>query len=410
MTRLVTTPVRTSHSSTLPAILGIGTANPPAAPQTLALELALELGHFNDSQKAWMKRLYLRSGIETRCSVLAQAPSPQTPALRYAEEPGRTATEPALGITSAPASIDPDQILKLTREFYPPATGPDDKGPTTAVRMARYAVEAPKLAIASAQSAIEQAELAPDEITHLITASCTGFFAPGLDSALIEQLGLPRTVQRIHVGFMGCHAAFNALAAARNAAGSHPGARVLVTSVELCTLHHAYGTDPGKLVANSLFADGSASVVVGQGGEESTGLQLSDFSSCLLTQSSDAMTWNIGDHGFEMTLSPGVPEIIRSQLAPWCVDWLAKNDLELTDIKGWAVHPGGPKILSAVAEALSLAPDALRFSRDILARFGNMSSATVLFILRQMAAEIDGPIVAIGLGPGLMAEGMLVNR
>jgi predicted naringenin-chalcone synthase len=108
-----------------------------------------------------------------------------------------------------------------------------------------------------------------------------------------------------------------------------------------------------------------------------------------------------------MTLSAGVPEIIRSQLAPWCKSWLAQHDLQVSDIRGWAIHPGGPKILTAVAEALSLVPNDLRFSRDVLARFGNMSSATVLFILQKMAAEIAGPIVAIGLGPGLVAEGML---
>jgi predicted naringenin-chalcone synthase len=181
--------------------------------------------------------------------------------------------------------------------------------------------------------------------------------------------------------------------------------------VELCSLHLAYGADPGKLVANSLFADGSASVIVGQGAEGGYGAwQLRDFSSCLLPDSRDAMTWSIGDHGFEMTLSAGVPEIIRRQLSPWCQSWLLRQGLEISDIRGWAIHPGGPKILTAVAAALQLDPNELRFSRDILARYGNMSSATVLFILHQMAAELSGPVVGIGLGPGLMAEGMLLNQ
>jgi predicted naringenin-chalcone synthase len=361
-----------------PAILGIGTANPPAVPQELALEAAMELGCFDDEQRSWIKRLFLRSGIETRCSVLATG--------------------------------DGDQLLQ-SRRFYPPAKTPEDRGPTTAQRMARYAAEAPALAEKSARNALEDAQIEPERITHLITASCTGFFSPGLDAALIEKLNLPRSVRRVHLGFMGCHAAFNALAAARDAAATNPDARVLVTCVELCTLHFAYGADPGKLVANALFADGAASAVVGRAAGEGDGSwQLNDFSSCLLAECADAMTWNIGDHGFEMTLSAGVPEIIRRQLLPWCKTWLASHDLDVTDIGGWAIHPGGPKILAATAEALSLEPEDLRFSRHVLAHHGNMSSTTVLFILRQMADKVSGPCVAIGLGPGLMAEGMLLSR
>jgi predicted naringenin-chalcone synthase len=344
----------------------------------LALELALQLGCFNPEHRSWIKRLFLRSGIETRCSVLATAEGDQ---------------------------------LRKPREFYPPAKDPSDRGPTTAQRMARYAAEAPALAERAARNALENAALDPERITHLVTASCTGFFAPGLDSALIERLDLPPTVRRIHVGFMGCHAAFNALAAARDTAAADPDARILVCCVELCSLHFAYGIDPGRLVANALFADGAAAAVVGRAATDGDAAwQLNDFSSCLLADSADAMTWNIGDHGFEMTLSPGVPEVIRRQLAPWCKSWLAAHDLEISDIAGWAIHPGGPKILTAIEDALNLAPEDLRFSRGILARHGNMSSTTVLFILRQMVQSISGPCVAIGLGPGLMAEGMLLSR
>ncbi len=358
--------------------MGIGTANPPAVPQELALEVAMELGCFDNEQRSWIKRLFLRSGIETRCSVLATG--------------------------------NGDQIQQ-SRRFYPPAKTPEDRGPTTAQRMARYAAEAPILAEKSARNALEAAQIEPERITHLITVSCTGFFSPGLDAELIERLNLPRTVRRIHVGFMGCHAAFNALAAARDAAAANPDARVLVCCVELCTLHFAYGADPGKLVANALFADGAASAIVGRASGDGDGSwQLNDFSSCLLAECTDAMTWNIGDHGFEMTLSAGVPEIIRRQLLPWCKNWLASHDLDLTDIGGWAIHPGGPKILAATAEALSLEPEDLRFSRHVLAHHGNMSSTTVLFILQQMADKVPGPCVAIGLGPGLMAEGILLSR
>ena len=122
------------------------------------------------------------------------------------------------------------------------------------------------------------------------------------------------------------------------------------------------------------------------------------------------MTWHIGDHGFEMTLSPGIPTLIRQHLKPWCENWLAQHNLKLEEIPTWAIHPGGPKILDAVAEAVSLTPHDLRFSKEILTHHGNMSSATILFILNQIDARIEGPCVAIGLGPGLMAEGMLLQR
>jgi predicted naringenin-chalcone synthase len=378
MTSLAISATHEIRPGVSPAILGIGTANPRAVRQELALEIALELGCFDSEQRSWIKRLFLRSGIETRCSVLVNGD----------EDP-----------------------LAAPRRFYPAAKSPEDRGPTTAQRMARYAMEAPDLAEKSARKAMEDAQIEPGQITHLVTASCTGFFAPGLDAALIERLGLPRGVRRIHVGFMGCHAAFNALTAARDAAAADPEAKVLVCCVELCSLHFAYGNDPGKLVANALFADGAAAAIVGHATDGADGSwQLNDFSSCLLAECSDAMTWNIGDHGFEMTLSAGVPEIIRRQLMPWCKGWLERHDLELTDIAGWAIHPGGPKILSAVAEALKFGPEDLRFSRHVLAHYGNMSSTTVLFILQKMAAEISGPCVAIGLGPGLMAEGILLNR
>jgi prepilin-type processing-associated H-X9-DG protein len=203
---------------------------------------------------------------------------------------------------------------------------------------------------------------------------------------------------------------FNALAAARDAIAAHPAARVLVCSVELCSLHFAYGADPGKQIANALFADGAAAVVLGRSRNAANNeWNLQGISSQLLPDSADAMTWTIGDHGFEMTLSPGVPELIRRHLGLWCKSWLARHDLQIRDVRGWAIHPGGPKVLSAAAEALGLDEDALRYSHRVLSDHGNMSSATVLFILREMAGKIDGPTVAIGLGPGLMAEGMLLN-
>jgi predicted naringenin-chalcone synthase len=259
---------------------------------------------------------------------------------------------------------------------------------------------------------LDDAHLKPSSITHLLTVSCTGFFAPGLDCALIERLALSPSVHRLHIGFMGCHGAFNALAAARDAVRADRNAKVLVCSVELCSLHLAYDFDPGQLVANGLFGDGAAAVVVGRPRRrDSSAWILRDCASQLLLDSRDAMTWKIGDHGFQMTLSPGVPNIIRRQLRDWVEPWLSRHNLTLPDISDWAIHPGGPKILSAAAEALGLPESATRYSRAILREHGNLSSASVLFILQKMGAdENPGPCVAIGLGPGLMAEGMMLQR
>jgi predicted naringenin-chalcone synthase len=377
MTRMLSSVPRKTHKKSPARILGIGLATPPGAPQSVAMEFAQTLNGLPMDQQAWLKRVFRQSGIEARGSVLVR---------------------------------EGDANYEQARKFYPPAKGPDDRGPGTAARMAAYAHHAPELAQSAARAALERSGTDSAAITHLITASCTGFFAPGLDAALIEQLGLSRNVRRLHVGFMGCHAGFNALAAARDAASTR-SARVLVCCVELCSLQWAYGADPGKLIANALFADGAAAAVVGRTPADGDGQwRIEDFSSFLIPDSRDAMTWNLGDNGFEMTLSPGVPEIIRTHMRCWCETWLATRGLKLADIAGWAIHPGGPKILTAAGEALGLRNEDLRFSQAVLSRHGNMSSATLFFILREMAAEIEGPVVAIGLGPGLVAEGMLVRR
>jgi predicted naringenin-chalcone synthase len=378
MTQLAALAIPRTRRSAATAILGIGTAAPPSATQQQTLQLARQIACLAADQHAWMQRVYLRAGIEKRGVAVA---------------------------------ADDRSALQSLLEFYPAPASADDRGPTTAARMARYAQAAPPLAHAAATRALADAKSPAKSITHLFTVSCTGFFAPGLDSALINSLGLSRSVRRLHVGFMGCHATFNALAAARAAVRADPAARALVCSVELCSLHFAYGADPGKQIANALFADGAAAVVLGRARAGNAGVwTLRDTSSFLLPESADAMTWTIGDHGFEMTLSPGVPGHIRRHLRSWCQGWLARHDLAISDIRGWAIHPGGPRILDAAAESLGLDQEAMRFSRRVLADHGNMSSATVTFILQEMAGKVSGPCVAVGLGPGLMAEGMLLTH
>jgi predicted naringenin-chalcone synthase len=231
-----------------------------------------------------------------------------------------------------------------------------------------------------------------------------------VDLTLVNGLDLPPTVQRTHVGFMGCHGAVNGLRVGSAFTGAEPTARVLLCAVELCSLHYFYGWEPSKVIANALFADGAAAVVGAPPAASPAGAwTVTATASRLLPDSAGAMTWTIGDHGFEMTLSKHVPRLIAVHVRPWLQQWLAAFDLALSDVGSWALHPGGPRILEAVEEGLGL-PGAAAVSRAVFADCGNMSSPTLLFILdRLRTAEAARPCVALAFGPGLMAEAALLR-
>jgi predicted naringenin-chalcone synthase len=278
--------------------------------------------------------------------------------------------------------------------------------------MERYAAEAGPLAVSAARSALDDAAIAPARVTHLITVSCTGFYAPGFDAALIRELDLSREVARTHVGFMGCHGVFNGLKVARGFVGADPSAVPLVCAVELCSLHHQYGWDSDKIVANALFADGAGAVVGVSGGTPAgaNAYRLLASGSTLIDDSEDTMSWRLGNHGFLMTLSPTVPDLIGQHLRGWLEDWLARQRINLNAVASWAVHPGGPRILSAVGETLGLDPSQLHDSQRVLAELGNMSSPTILFILdRLRRAGASRPCVALAFGPGLAVEAALLG-
>jgi predicted naringenin-chalcone synthase len=295
------------------------------------------------------------------------------------------------------------------------------RGPSTGVRMQEYEKNAPPLAVAASQNALAAAGVVPRDITHLVSVSCTGFMAPGIDMALVEGLGLKPTVERTHIGFMGCHGAFNGLKVARGCLATEPGARVLVCAVELCTLHFFTGWDAEKIVANALFADGAAAVVcqndadgshvdvaVGSRSDPATDWRLAAVGTIRIPDSAAAMTWRIGDFGFDMGLSRKIPELIGQHLRGYVETWLDRQGLRLSDVGSWAVHPGGPKVLDAVELALSLPSQGLEHSRAILSEHGNMSSPTVLFILDRMLREnAPRPCVALGFGPGMAVEAAL---
>ncbi len=282
--------------------------------------------------------------------------------------------------------------------------------PGTGARNAVYAREARKLFVKLAEGLVGgEGSFAADEVTHVITLSCTGFYAPGPDYDVVRALGLPGSTVRVHVGFMGCYAAFQGLRLAQAFCRSDPEAVVLVLSVELCTLHLQFTADTDDLVAGAIFADGGAGVVVSARAPRGPGpvLELEALRGTLAPEGEGDMAWTIGDRGFRMRLSSYVPELVGRGVGPLVERVLAPERLAPDEVRWWAVHPGGRAILDRVEEAMGLSGAALAASREVLRRYGNMSSATVLFvldaILRGEAAPGDR-VLAMAFGPGLTLE------
>ena len=362
-------------------ICGMGTALPSTAvSQSEAALIANRLSCRDDEQAAVLPNLYRQTGVVTRHLVFDG---------RFIQD-----------------------VMQGTAEtgcVFLPTGKADDRGPTTKQRMERYAKEAGPLALAAAAQALAQSGLGAGDITQLVTVSCTGFSAPGLDIGLMTGLGLSPNVERVNVGFMGCHGAINGLRVALAFTRFQPAACVLVCAVELCSLHYHYGWDPKKMVSNALFADGAAAVVgTAAAGGRNGQWRLAATGSCLFPDTEYAMTWTIGDHGFEMTLLTRVPALIAANIRPWLEGWLGKQGLAVPDVRSWAVHPGGPRILAAVQEGLGLGGECLATSREVLASCGNMSSPTLLFIIDRLRhRQAPLPCVALGFGPGLVAEAAL---
>ncbi len=367
----------------MPSYLGaIGTATPPhrLAQPTIAgfMAEALELDAGGTRK---LRALYRVSGIEHRHSVLAD----------YGRDNG-------------------------TYEFFPNTPGLEPF-PSVGLRMAAYRREALPLALAAVRDSLRQAPgIEAASLTHLITVSCTGMYAPGLDIELVTALALPPSVRRTCVNFMGCYAAVNALRLANDICRADPAARVLVVSVELCTLHFQKSHDPDHLVSNALFSDGAAAcLVLGQPLPGPTPwLALQAFHCGLAPEGVRDMAWHIGDFGFEMTLSGYVPALIERGIGQLTADLLKDLPVRREEIRHFALHPGGRKILEAIEKALGLSRDDNRYAYQVLRDYGNMSSATVLFVLRELLAaatpaDNGAPVLSCAFGPGLTMEAMLLK-
>jgi len=296
------------------------------------------------------------------------------------------------------ASTDPQKLD--ADDYYLP-----NQFPSTRTRMETYKQHAFPLA----RRAIDALGIDDERarITHVIITSCTGFYAPGIEHDIIRHYGLNPAVERTIVGFMGCQAAINSLKLAYHAVRSNPDARVLMVNLELCTLHLQELDDIDQIMSFLIFADGCAASLITA---EATGLEIQGFHAGIMPKSSEYITWHIGDTGFDMILARQVPATITQGIADYMQSFpgIAAD----APIRHWAVHPGGRAILDGVRNGLGLNDEDLAVSLEVLRQYGNMSSATVMFVLEAMLCQGigEGPGVAMAFGPGLSAEGMLFAR
>jgi predicted naringenin-chalcone synthase len=331
-----------------------------------------------------LRSIYRNSGIETRHSVVHD--------------------------------LDPDVGTRLFVE----EDGTRRPTPGTGERNDVYAREARVLFETVARRLLEGDHgFEASDVTHIVTVSCTGFFAPGPDYHIVRALGLPGTTQRYHVGFMGCYAAFQGLRMAEAFCRADPDAVVLVVAAELCSLHLQFSDDTDDLIAGAVFADGAAGALVSARKPSGTGaaLEITAFHGDLVPEGEGDMAWTIGDRGFRMKLSTYVPELIQANLAPVLDALLGRTGVALDEVDWWAVHPGGRAIVDRVQETLGLSDDKVAASRGVLRDFGNMSSPTVLFVLDSVLngrgdvsqAAPGDRVFAMAFGPGLTIEAGLLR-
>lgn len=286
--------------------------------------------------------------------------------------------------------------------------------PLISNRMAVYEKEAPLLASSAALSSMQKRNIDKAEITHLVTVSCTGMYAPGIDIDLIRILGLKTSVHRTMVNFMGCYGAFNGLKVAESIVKAEEKAKVLVICVELCTLHFQNTSNEDQVLSSALFADGAAAVIVESLPYNEKSLRINHFYTDLLLEGKQDMSWRIGDHGFEMELSSYVPNLIGNGIEKLLLQLLNQAKLLPSDIHHYAIHPGGKRILQQIEKALNLEPAHNYSAYEVLRQYGNMSSATVLFVLSHLLDHTDennlkGNILSMAFGPGLTVEAALLE-
>lgn len=273
--------------------------------------------------------------------------------------------------------------------------------PSTEQRMKLYQKHALPLTLKAIEPLKKNDDL--QEVTHVIVTSCTGFYAPGLDIELVSELGLSPNVERSIISFMGCYAAFNGMKQARHIVRSQPDAKVLLVNIELCTLHFQEANEIEPMLGFLIFADGCAASIISAKRE---GLEMQSFHNYLCSDEVDKITWQVGDQGFNMFLSTDVPKAIGKDLPLRVGDILGEDKAE--DISLWAIHTGGRSILDTIQNKLELPDEKMIASRNVLREYGNMSSPSVMFVLRDHLynTKSAGQGCAMAFGPGLTVESM----
>jgi predicted naringenin-chalcone synthase len=363
--------------TSLSQIKSIGTAVPEFKhQQDEILRFMSRIYAFNEKERRTLKYLYHQSGIKSRYSVLSD----------YSEEPS--------GWT-----------------FYPPAENLEPF-PSLEERMKIFNRHAVGLSARSIRNCLKN-QMDIKEVTHLITVTCTGLSAPGLDLQLMELLDLPKNIFRTSVNFMGCYAAIHALKLADSLCRSDPDARILIVCTELCTLHFQQKATTDNITSSLLFGDGSAAILVTGTGDKTNGFPLIGFYGEVMPKGKQDMSWELSSTGFAMTLSSYVPSLIEEDFEKLVDQALAKQGLSRDQITHWSIHPGGRKILEAIENSLSLPKEKLDTSYRVLSDYGNMSSPTILFVLKDILATLDKTqkqkVFGAAFGPGLTMETFIVG-
>lgn len=357
-----------------PSILAIGKSIPSYSLSQMEIASRLaDLANLQDEEAWLLKKIYANSSIHRRYSVLPDIIHPKSP-LRLSSEKGSF-----IGMSE---------------------------------RNAIYKKEAPLLAEKSSREALKNWGGMPEDITHVISISCTGVMTPGIEFYLADRLSLSPYISLLGINFLGCYGAFKGLKVAKKIAKEDPNNRILMVSTELCTLHFKLCNDIESMVIQSLFADGSAAVIIGKEPRknETPLFEIIDEQSVVIKDSSEEMSWDASDEGFAMTLSPRVPKLITEHIGSF-IKKLIKHSDDFHEYE-WAIHPGGKAIIEAVEQTLKLGESVAASSWNILRDFGNLSSSSFLYVLEDIHKRRNTKkrIVGLGFGPGLSVEGMILQK
>src|SRR6476620_3922601 len=309
-------------------------------------------------------------------------------------------------------AVIPDYSVPINERVFYPKTLDMEPFPRLDERMDLYNTHATNLSIEAIKNCLNN-RLDPNDITCLITVSCTGMSAPGLDINVMQQLKLPNNIQRSSVNFMGCYAAIHALKMADNICRADANARVMIVCTELCTVHFQKTCEMDSIASGLLFADGAAAALVTPDDFSNQGVVISHFYSEVALNGQDDMAWNLSEKGFLMRLSSYIPQLLQAGITSLLQNALKAGGFTRNEITRWAIHPGGKKILENIQKELQLSGDDLKVSFDILREYGNMSSPTILFVLKRLIENLRGShekIFAAAFGPGLTMETLILER